>query len=76
MPRHHLGAIEVVGRYGVLDTTDRGIDGGVLDTWFTAVNWWATRRWRLSLGYAETALDKGGLSGTTRQTLTRIQWIF
>lgn len=76
LPSHHWGAVELVGRYGIVDVTDQEIDGGVMSKWFAAVNWWATRRWRFSAGYGEAVLDKGGLSGTTGQTLTRVQWVF
>jgi len=49
---------------------------GYLKKWFVAANWWATRRWRFSLGYGQGTLDKGGLVGQTNQTLARVQWIF
>jgi phosphate-selective porin OprO/OprP len=76
LPRHRWGAIEVIARFGNVDTTDHAIDGGVMDKWFTAVNWWATRRWRLSLGGGRATLDQAGLVGHTNQVLARVQWIY
>jgi phosphate-selective porin OprO/OprP len=76
LPRHRWGAIEVIARYGIVDTTDAGIDGGVMDKWFAAVNWWATRRWRFSVGGGRATLDKASLVGHTNQVLARVQWIY
>jgi phosphate-selective porin OprO/OprP len=76
LPRHRWGAVEVIARYGNVDTTDHAIDGGVMDKWFAAVNWWATRRWRFSLGGGRAALDRSALVGHTNQVLARVQWIY
>jgi phosphate-selective porin OprO/OprP len=76
LPTHRWGALELIARYGEVDTVDNGIDGGYLEKWFTAANWWATRRWRFSLGYGRGTLDRDGLSGETGQTLARVQWIY
>jgi hypothetical protein len=40
------------------------------------LNWWATRRWKASVGYGNIDLDKGGLTGNTDTWLGRIQWIY
>jgi phosphate-selective porin OprO and OprP len=76
MPAHRWGALELIARYGIVDCTDKGIDGGYMKKWFVAANWWATRRWRFSLGYGQGTLDKDALVGKTDQTLARVQWIF
>ena len=76
LPAHRWGALELIGRYGIVDTVDQDIDGGYMTKWFTAVNWWATRRWRFSLGYGQATLDKEGITGKTDQTLARVQWIY
>jgi hypothetical protein len=44
--------------------------------WFTALNWWANRRIRLSLGFGRATLDKEGTTGHMNQILTRVQWIY
>lgn len=44
--------------------------------WFTAVNWWATRRWRFSVGFGQAFLERDGTEGRTNQTLARVQWIY
>jgi len=76
LPERHLGAVELVARYGEADLSDGDLDGGFLEKWFAGVNWWASRRWRISLGYGRATLDKGGIEGLTRQTLLRVQWIY
>jgi len=76
LPERRWGAVELIARYGEVDLTDRDLDGGVLEKWFAGVNWWASRRWRISLGYGTALLDKNSLEGATRQTLLRVQWIF
>ena len=40
------------------------------------LNWWATRRWKASVGYGNIDLDKGGLTGNTDTWLGRVQWIY
>jgi len=76
LPERRLGAVELMARYGEVDLTDGDLDGGLLDKWFAGVNWWASRRWRISLGYGRAGLDKGGSEGVTGQTLLRVQWIY
>ncbi len=76
MPNGHWGALELFGRYGVVDVTDQGIDGGEMKAWSAGANWWATRRWRVTVGYGEETLDKGGTEGRTEQLHTRLQWVY
>jgi phosphate-selective porin OprO/OprP len=76
LPEGFWGAVELIGRYGIVDLNDKGIEGGRMEKWFTAVNWWATRRWRFSVGFGESTLDRFGLVGETSQVLTRVQWIY
>jgi phosphate-selective porin len=75
-PQGRWGAVELIGRYGKVDTTDAGIDGGEMDGWWAGVNWWATRRFKASIHYGSIDLDKDGLTGNTRTVLSRIQWIY
>jgi len=39
LPTHRWAALELVARYGQVDTVDNRIDSGYLKKWFTAVNW-------------------------------------
>jgi phosphate-selective porin len=56
--------------------TDKGIDGGYLKKWFAGVNWWATRRIRITAGFGRATLDKLGITGHTNQYFTRVQWVY
>ena len=47
-----------------------------MDGWWAGVNWWATRRFKASIGYGTTELDRFGLEGDTRMLLSRVQWIY
>jgi phosphate-selective porin OprO and OprP len=76
MPKDRWGAVELIARYGLVDLTDRGVDGGYLTKWFAGVNWWANRRIRISAGCGRAALDKLGTTGHTNQYFTRLQWIY
>jgi len=76
VPGNRYGALEAVVRLGRVDLADRGIDGGTMDGWWTALNWWATRRWKASIGYGNVDLDRFGVVGTTTTVLTRLQWIY
>lgn len=76
LPTRSIGAWEVLLRYGVVDLTDGAVQGGKMKGWWTGINWWATRRWKASVGYGTIDLDKGGQVGNTQTVLTRIQWIF
>jgi phosphate-selective porin OprO/OprP len=76
IPQHHRGAIELVARVGLVDLSDGGVDGGAMAKWYSGVNWWATRRFRISAGGGRVRLDKGGLVGHTNQFLTRLQWVY
>ena len=76
IPKGRWGAVELIARYGIVDTTDKGIDGGYLKKWFAGVNWWANRRIRLTAGYGRASLDKLGVTGHTNQYFTRLQWVY
>ncbi|HKE94749.1 MAG TPA: porin [Povalibacter sp.] len=70
------GSLEFVLRYGHLDLDDAQVRGGTLDKWFAGINWWATKRWKASIGYGDADLDRFDVTGNTRILLTRIQWIY
>ncbi len=76
MPLGRWGALELIARYGIVDTTDKAIDGGYLKKWFTGVNWWANRRIRVTAGFGRATLDKAGTTGHTNQYFTRLQWVY
>jgi len=75
LPQGHWGALELFGRFGQIDLNDRSVSGGVVDGWWAGVNWWATRRWRLSVTYGDINLIRDGMDGNTRTLLSRVQWI-
>lgn len=76
MPTKPWGAWELAVRYGRVDLDDAGASGGTLDEWFVGVNWWATRRWKASISFADADLDRFGVAGRTKFYLTRLQWIW
>lgn len=76
LPARRWGAVEVFARLGKVDLATPMVDGGYLTKWFTGVNWWASRRWRVSAGYGRARLDRFGTTGYTNQVLTRLQWIY
>ena len=76
VPRRRGGAWEIVARYGHVDAADQGVDGGVLDKWYLGVNWWASRQWKVGVGYGIATLDRGGQTGRTGITLARLQWLY
>ena len=76
VPARRWGAIELIGRYSVVDVNDRAIDGGDLGKWLASVSYYPTRRMRISVATGRTTLDRSGLTGKTTQTLARVQWIY
>jgi phosphate-selective porin OprO/OprP len=76
LPQGRWGAVELLARYGRVDLRDNGIDGGVMDGWWAGVNWWATNRFKASIGYGNIDLDRNGLVGNTKTLLSRVQWIY
>jgi phosphate-selective porin len=76
LPQGEWGAVELVARVGRVDLDDAAVEGGTMDGWWLAVNWWATRRWKASIGYGNIDLDRFGPEGNTETLLSRIQWIF
>jgi hypothetical protein len=75
VPRRH-GEVELVARVGRVDLDDGAVSGGTLDKWYVGANWWATKRWKASLGYGDADLDRFGLVGNTKLLLARLQWIY
>jgi len=76
LPQGRWGAVELIGRYGRVDTTDEGVEGGVMDGWWAGINWWATNRFKASVTYGDIELDRLGLVGSTQTFLARLQWIY
>jgi phosphate-selective porin len=76
LPQGRWGALELMARYGRVDATDSGVEGGEMEGWWAGVNWWATRRWKFSLTYGDVDLEKDGVVGNTETLLGRVQWIY
>jgi phosphate-selective porin len=76
LPQGRWGAWEVFARYGRVDLDDAEVRGGRMTGWWTGVNWWATRRWKASIGYGDIELERGGLEGDTKTLLSRLQWVY
>jgi phosphate-selective porin len=76
LPQGPWGAVELMARVGRVDLDDQQVSGGTMDGWWVGVNWWATRRWKASIGYGNIDLERFGIDGNTRTVLTRVQWIY
>lgn len=70
------GEVELVARVGRIDLDDALVSGGTLEKWYFGANWWATKRWKASLGYGDADLERFGLDGNTKMLLARLQWIY
>ena len=60
----------------ILDLDDTLVKGGKLNTWYTGVNWWASRQWKFGMGYGLADLDRFSTTGRTQRFFTRVQWIY
>lgn len=69
------GAFEPFVRFGRVDLDDSAVSGGTMNKWYAGLNWWATNRWKLSVGFGDVELDRFGTRGNTDQWLFRLQWI-
>ena len=49
--------------------------GGKLNAVYAGVNWWASRQWKVGLGYGFNVLDRFELSGRTQRFIGRVQWV-
>jgi phosphate-selective porin OprO and OprP len=76
IPKSRWGAVELVGRFGYVDLDDTLVTGGKMKTWYTGVNWWASRQWKIGAGYGLADLDRFGTTGRTQRLFTRVQWIY
>jgi phosphate-selective porin OprO and OprP len=76
LPQGRWGAVELIARHGKVDLDSRNASGGTMEGWWVGVNWWATRRWKASIGYGDIDLDRFGYVGNTKTVLSRLQWIF
>jgi phosphate-selective porin OprO and OprP len=76
MPESRWGAPELVARYSREDLDDGAVQGGSFDKTYLGVNWWATRRAKLGVGWGHTLLDRFDKNGVTDSILLRLQWIY
>ena len=75
MPEGRWGAPELVVRFSHLDLDGGSVQGGRLDKTYLGLNWWATRRWKMGVGWGHTWLDRVGMTGVTDSVLARLQWV-
>jgi phosphate-selective porin OprO and OprP len=75
IPGGGLGALEPFVLFGCVDLDDAGVSGGRMKKWYVGINWWATRRWKMSIGYGDIELDRFDVVGASKQVLLRMQWI-
>jgi phosphate-selective porin OprO and OprP len=76
LPQGRWGSWEVIARYGHVDLDDKTVRGGTMNGWWTGLNWWATRRLKMSIGYGDIDLNRFGIQGNTKTVLSRLQWIY
>ncbi|MEQ1892346.1 MAG: porin [Planctomycetota bacterium] len=76
MPEGPWGAPELVARLSREDLDDGAVQGGSFDKTYLGINWWATRRWKLGLGWGHTLLDRFDATGTTDSLQLRLQWVY
>lgn len=76
MPAIRWGAPELVIRFSHEDMDDGVVHGGKFDKTYLGLNWWATRRWKLGVGWGHTWLDRFDKKGVTDSIQTRIQWVY
>lgn len=76
MPEGPWGAPELVTRFSREDLDDGVVQGGAFDKTYVGINWWATRRWKVGLGWGHTLLDRFDSTGTTDSLQLRMQWVY
>ncbi|MGE5197995.1 MAG: OprO/OprP family phosphate-selective porin [Rhodospirillaceae bacterium] len=75
-PAGRWGALELVARFSHVGLDDGVVRGGTFDKTYVAMNWWATRRWKLGAGWGHTWLDRFGTTGVTDSLQLRWQWVY
>lgn len=75
IPGGGWGALEPFVMLGRVDLDDAALSGGSMEKWYVGLNWWATRRWKMSIGYGDIELDRFDILGNSNQVLLRMQWI-
>jgi len=75
-PTGYWGAPELVLRFSHVDLSDEAVQGGSYDKTYLGINLWASREWKLGLGWGRTLLTRSGQTGRTDSLLMRVQWIF
>jgi phosphate-selective porin len=76
IPRHRFGALEVVGRIGHVDLTNKQVQGGAQNSYSGNLSWWPNRRYRFAVDYGRYDLNRFGILGITTQFHARLQWIY
>jgi len=76
MPTGRWGAPELVARFSHVDLNDAAVHGGKFDKTYFGINWWATRHWKIGVGWNHTWLDRFSKTGVTDSVLSRLQWVY
>jgi len=76
IPRSRWGAVELVGRFGVVDLDDNLVQGGKITKLDAGVNWWASQQWKIGLMYGHASLDRFNTTGVTQSLHIRTQWVY
>jgi phosphate-selective porin OprO/OprP len=69
------GAWEVAFRFSQLDLSDGSLDGGIMDTYSLAINWWPSPRVQFSPNYRYIILDRFGNTGKSSGINLRLSFI-
>jgi phosphate-selective porin OprO/OprP len=69
------GAWEVAFRFSKLDLSDGSLDGGVMDTYSFALNWWPSPRVQVTPNYRYIILDRFGVKGKSSGINLRLSFI-
>lgn len=77
-PKNKLGAIEVVGRYSMIDLNDQTITGGEEENLTAGVNWYIGRNVRFMANYvrAKASPNRDGVNETVNIVQGRAQLYF
>jgi len=75
-PKSRWGAFELIGRVGYVDLDDRLVKGGKLTMWYAGANWWASKQWKIGMGYGLADLDRFNVTGRTQRFITRVMWAY
>jgi phosphate-selective porin OprO and OprP len=76
IPQNEYGAFELVSRFSNINLDDDFVEGGELYKTYLGLNWWATRRSKLGIGWGHAWLDRFGIRGETDSAQFRMQYVY